>query len=197
MDTKSLASVRCRYYERNDWLKIDVLPLLDPWVDRVVEIFQLRKSPAKYLVTYALAMVTIPRAQEIMDIVSAIFEAPDKFQRQYGTRLIPPQLDMSLLHNRSAVPPLPPRKVSFMDLVDVWARPLNRCCEVPIIQARDVVKIAFLFILAKHTKLLANTIEILVQSPHSELFTGDGKVVFTELVLDEGDVRAVHHPWEV
>lgn len=177
------STVRCRYYERQDWLKIDVLPLLAPWIDRVSEVYQLRKIPAKHLVTYALAEMAVPRTQEILDAISEIFDDPDRFRRQYRTRLKPPLPDTSILINRDGVRPLTPRKVNFLDLVDYWAVPLNRTFSVPIIQARDVTKIALVFFLADKDKFLAKTIGTLAEDSHHELFTDEGKVTFPELIL--------------
>ena len=51
------------------------------------------------------------------------------------------------LHTR-----LKSREVNFLDLVDYWAVPLNRTFSVPIIQARDVTKIALVFFLTARTK---------------------------------------------
>lgn len=178
---------RCSYYERNDWLKVDVQSLLAPWVDRVAEVYRMGKKPAKHIVTYALAAIAIPQAQAIMDTVSAILEEPGTFQNRYGTRLAPSLPKVSILNNPEGICPPAPRQVNFMDLVDFWAAPINRTCGVGIVQCRDVVKISLTFFLADHFYPMVRVIEELVKSPDCELFKGEGKVAFRSLDLDRDE----------
>jgi len=183
MRQKTPLQYRCYHYDRNDWLKVDVNALLAPWVNRAAEIYRIGKTPAKHIVTYALSVVAVPDTQEIMDIVFEILNAPDTFQRRYGTRLktIPTSID--ILANPDGLQPANPRQVNFMDLVDYWAVPVNRTFGIGIVQCRDVVKIALTFFIAGNVYPLVRAIQGLVQRPDSELFSGDGKVVFPELDL--------------
>jgi hypothetical protein len=166
-----------------DWLKVDVHTLLAPWVDRVVSVFGLQKKPAKYLVTYVIARLAIPQTQSILTAVADIFENPENFQRQYLSRLNPSPPQTELLTNAAGLRPTNPRQVNFMDLVDYWAVPLNRDIQVPIVQARDVTKIALVFFLEGNDQLMAGSIEALVQERDSALFMGEGVVTFPPLSI--------------
>lgn len=173
MNEESATTFRCSHYERNDWLKVDVNALLAPWVSRVAEIYRIGKTPAKYLTTYALAMVAVPHTQEILESALAVLDDPAIFQRRYGTRLvspIPPQT--SVLTNPHGVRPATPRQVNFMDLVDYWAVSLNRTFGIGIVHCRDVVKIVLTVFLADHPPLLSEAIQGLVQCPETNYLRG-------------------------
>lgn len=150
------------YYMRKDLLKVDVVELLAPWVDRVSEVYGIKKKPAKYIVTYALAAIAMPMAQEIIDSVFKVLEDTDTFQG-------PPRPDPVILTNPEGCQPAEPRQVNFMDLVDYWASPINRTFGIGILQCRDVVKIVLTFFITDHFGPLAVAIEDLVKTPENEL----------------------------
>ena len=181
MSENPFSTVRCSYYERNDWLKVDVTVLLAPWVDRVAQIYRVGKKPAKHIVTYAFAVIAVAQAQGILDTAMEIFNVPDTFQRKYGTRLGQIPFNTSILTNSEELQLPDPRQVNFMEVVDIWAMPINRNFGIGIVQCRDVVKIALSFFMADQAFPLAKTIKELSKTPSHELYTGKGKVIFREL----------------
>lgn len=176
------------YYDRNDWLKLDVYKFLEPWVDQVSRVYNLKKQPAKYIVTYALSTVVLPEPQHIANIISLILNNPGKFQKKYGTRIANPVPNTTSLRNPLNRSPLNPRKANFMDLVDCWAVPMNKELGIPIIQSRDVTKISLAMSTLDYAPLLS-AIRTIVFDDHSPLFNkDDSPMVFQKIKVQWVDL---------
>lgn len=134
-----------RYYERKDWVKLDVRQYVSEWSDPLQKALGLSAGNAARVAKIALAELALENADRIITIICAILNNPGEFRARYLSRFSVPIATDIASHVQGRAPlefKGHIKSVDFISLADMWAEPFREKTSLDTNASRDVAKIA-------------------------------------------------------